>query len=323
MQFEHWHGKRYYSLDAYIKNTYGEKMYRISLNGGMTCPNRDGTCGTGGCIFCSEGGSGDFAGAAFRSVTEQIDNGKTLLRKKTKCRKFIAYFQAFSNTYAPTDRLRSLYMEAVSHPDVAIVSIATRSDCMDDDIIELLCEINRIKPVWIELGLQSIHPATHEFIQSGVSLSCFETAVWKLQQRSLPVICHVILGFPGETREQMLETVRYAASGPFAGIKIHKLFILHHTRLGEYYQKHPFPIMNEEEYCELIADCLELLPPQMVIHRLTGDGPKKLLIEPQWTTRKLTVFNRIQQTLEERNTWQGKYFRKEDAIWPTPRLYTN
>jgi radical SAM protein (TIGR01212 family) len=194
---------------------------------------------------------------------------------------------------------------------------------MDDDIIELLCEINRIKPVWIELGLQSIHPATHEFIQSGVSLSCFETAVWKLQQRSLPVICHVILGFPGETREQMLETVRYAASGPFAGIKIHKLFILHHTRLGEYYQKHPFPIMNEEEYCELIADCLELLPPQMVIHRLTGDGPKKLLIEPQWTTRKLTVFNRIQQTLEERNTWQGKYFRKEDAIWPTPRLYTN
>ncbi|SDB10669.1 TIGR01212 family radical SAM protein [Eubacterium oxidoreducens] len=307
--YETWHQKRYHSLDAYIKNTYGEKMYRISINAGMTCPNRDGTCSSGGCIFCSEGGSGDFAPAAFSSITEQIEEGKRNLSKKVHCRYFIAYFQAFSNTYDSVERLRTLYTEAISHPDIKILSIATRPDCLNDEIIALLDEINRIKPVWIELGLQTIHERTHRRMNTHFHIKDYEKACDQLHAIGVNVITHVIFSLPEETKEEMLATIQYLASRRTDGIKIHMLFVLKHTQLGRYYRQHPFPLLSCEEYVNLVCDSLELLPPDCIIHRLTGDGPKDLLIEPQWTSNKLVVFNSIQKTMKARNTYQGIYYK--------------
>ena len=301
-------GKRYYSLDQYLKEQFGEKVYRISLNGGMTCPNRDGTKGDRGCIFCSRGGSGDFAGDAGASVTEQIETGKKRLRSKTRCRYFIAYFQAYTNTYAPVSRLRSLFTEAVRHPDIVLLSIATRPDCLSEEILDLLSELNRIKPVWVEFGLQTIHERTAQFIRREFSLDCYEAGVRQLQNRGVPVISHMILGLPGETREDMLQTVTYLAHSPIQGVKLQLLHILKDTDLADFYRTHPFPLPELEEYCNLIADCLERLPSDLVIHRLTGDGPRKLLIAPLWSTDKKRVLNTIQKRLKERNTWQGKLF---------------
>ncbi|MCR5665728.1 MAG: TIGR01212 family radical SAM protein [Eubacterium sp.] len=307
--FEHWHGKRYHSLDAYIKNTYGEKMYRISINAGMTCPNRDGLIGTGGCIFCSEGGSGDFAPAAFSSITEQIEIGKKNLAKKVNCRHFIAYFQAFTNTYASVAHLRKLYMEAITHPDIKILSIATRPDCLNNEILALLKEINQIKPVWIELGLQTIHEETHQKMNTGFKLSDYEWACNELHKLGIPVITHVIFSLPGENREQMLDTIRYLADRQTDGIKLHMLFVLNHTKLGDYYREHPFYLLTREEYVDLICDALELLPKECIIHRLTGDGPKDLLLEPTWTSNKLVVFNSIQKTMKKRDSYQGIHYK--------------
>lgn len=300
--------ERFYSLDCYLKKTFGEKVYRISLNAGCTCPNRDGTKGTRGCIFCSQGGSGDFAGNAAVSITEQLNTGKAKLAAKTKCRKYIAYFQAYTNTYAPVPHLRTLFQEAISHPDVAALSIATRPDCISDEIIHLLDELAQIKPVWIEFGLQTIHERTAAFIRREFSLSCYETAVQTLREHNIPVISHIILGLPGETRDDMLQTVDYIAHSPVQGIKLQLLHILEHTDLADYYRQHPFPIFSLEEYCDLIADCIERLPDSMVIHRITGDGPKSLLIAPKWSADKKRVLNTIRKRFRERDTWQGKYY---------------
>ncbi|MCU6763671.1 (dimethylallyl)adenosine tRNA methylthiotransferase [uncultured Roseburia sp.] len=305
-----WNDKRYYSLDYYLKNTFGEKVYRISLNGGMTCPNRDGTLGTRGCIFCSRGGSGDFAGSAAVSVREQIASGRQLLSGKTNCRKFIAYFQAYTNTYASVSYLSRIFREAIKEPEIVVLSIATRPDCITDEILDLLTELNRIKPVWIELGLQTIHHQTAEFIRRKFSLSCYEECVQKLRTRNLAVITHVILGLPEETKDQTLETVNYLAKSPIQGIKLQLLHILRDTDLADVYQTSPFPILSLEEYCDLIVDCIERLPEHIVIHRITGDGPRNLLLKPSWSLDKKRVLNTIQKQFRTRNSWQGRLFIK-------------
>lgn len=303
-----WLDKNYYSLDCWLKQTFHEKVYRISLNGGMTCPNRDGNLDTRGCIFCSRGGSGDFAGNAALSVHEQLLEGRSRLSQKTNCRRFIAYFQAYTNTYAPVSYLEQIFTEAIREPDVAVLSIATRPDCISPEILELLVSLNRIKPVWIELGLQTIHQQTARFIRRRFSLECYETCVKQLEQAGLTVISHVILGLPGETREDMLATVDYLGHSGIQGIKLQLLHVLKDTDLAVLYEKDPFPLFSLEEYCSLIVDCIERLPENMVIHRITGDGPRKLLIAPLWSTDKKRVLNRIQQMFRERNTWQGRLF---------------
>ena len=299
----------FYSLDTYLKETFGEKVYRISLNGGMTCPNRDGTKGTRGCIFCSRGGSGDFAENHLLSVSEQIASGQKKLAAKTKCRKFIAYFQAYTNTYAPVSYLRPLFLEAIRHPDIVVLSIATRPDCINDEILTLLSELNQIKPVWIEFGLQTIHENTADFIRREFSLACYETAVTALHTCKIPVITHVILGLPGETKQDMLDTVNYVAHSTVSGVKLQLLHVLSDTDLADYYEQHPFPLFTLEEYCDFIADCLELLPPSMVVHRITGDGPRALLLAPRWSTDKKRVLNTIRKRLQERKTYQGSKFQ--------------
>ena len=287
-----WNDKRYHSLDYELKQTFGEKVYRISLNGGMTCPNRDGTLGTGGCIFCSEGGSGDFAGNAAISIKEQISEGKRRIAAKSGCRKFIAYFQAYTNTYAPVSYLRPLFMEAISQPEIVVLSIATRPDCINEEILDLLEELNQIKPVWIELGLQTIHEETAVFIRRGFSLSCYEHCVQQLKARGIPVITHVILGLPQETIPMMLETVDYLADSGIQGIKLQLLHVLKNTALADHYEKEPFPIFERDSYCRLIRECIERLPEEMVIHRITGDGPKNLLLAPLWSTDKKKVLKK-------------------------------
>ncbi len=303
-----WGEKRYYSVDYYLKQAFGEKVYRLALNGGMTCPNRDGTLGSRGCIFCSAAGSGDFAQDGCAPIPEQLAAAKGQLRNKRNCRKFIAYFQAYTNTYAPVEKLRKLFMDAIKDPDVVILSIATRPDCLSGEVLKLLEGLNRIKPVWVELGLQTVHSETSRFIRSGFTLECFHQAVFQLHQRGIPSIVHVILGLPGESGAQMLETVSHVGRLPVFGIKLQLLHVLSGTDLGTLYRERPFPLFTQEEYCEMFCRCLELLPPSITIHRLTGDGPKELLMAPLWSRAKRSVLNQIHQTLKEQDTWQGKYF---------------
>ena len=309
---------RYFSLNEYCKETFGDKVYRLSLNGGMTCPNRDGSLGTGGCTFCSEGGSGDFAASYDVSISAQILDAKTRIQQKTDCNKFIAYFQAYTNTYAPLSHLRRIYTEALNEPDVVALSIGTRCDCLGPDVLNLLEELTHLdwpvsngtskKPIWVELGLQTIHNKTHAKLNTHTTVELFDEAVHKLQTRGISVIAHVILGLPGETKDMMLETVSHVASLPVSGIKLQLLHILKGTKLALEYEESPFPLFELEEYCEFVIDCLEQLPESMVIHRLTGDGPRKLLIAPLWSTDKKRVLNTINKRLVERDTWQGKYF---------------
>ncbi len=307
-----WNGKRYFSLDSYLKKTFGEKVYRLSLNGGMTCPNRDKTSQTGGCIFCSAGGSGEFAASPGLSVAAQIADAKERIRAKSDCRKFIAYFQAYTNTYAPVPKLRSLFTEAIRPPEIAALSIATRCDCLGPDVLDLLEDLNHVRPVWVELGLQTIHADTHRRIQSGFSPSQCDEAVRSLRLRGIDVILHLIFGLPGETKEQMLASVSHVASLPAQGVKLQLLHVLRGTALGARYEKEPFPLLTMEDYITLTADALALLPPGMVIHRLTGDGPRRLLLAPLWSTDKKRVLNGIQRELKERNLWQGKYYKKTE-----------
>lgn len=302
----YWGEKRYYSLDYYLKQTYGEKLYKISLNGGMTCPNRDGTLGNRGCIFCSRGGSGDFAGDSALSITEQIKKGKHQVERKHTGSSYIAYFQAFTNTYSSPEHLKNIFMEAIRHPDIKILSIATRPDCLDDEILDLLSELNEIKPVWIELGLQTIHPETARFIRRGYELPVFLQAVSSLRKQNIDVIVHTILGLPGEDTAMVLDTMHYLNTLNIQGIKLQLLHILRSTDLGELYLKQPFKVLSMDEYFELLGQCLCHLRPDIVIHRLTGDGPKSLLIAPLWSSNKRHVLNQIQSYLKKHDIWQGK-----------------
>ena len=304
----HWGEKRYYSLDYYLKKTYGEKLYKISLDGGMTCPNRDGTLGTHGCIFCSRGGSGDFAASRTLSVTEQIEAGKQQSAKKYTGSSYIAYFQAYTNTYASLEYLETLYMEAITHPDIRILSIATRPDCLSEKILDLLENLNRIKPVWVELGLQTIHEESARYIRRGYELPVFENAVSELRKRGIDVIVHTILCLPNETEQDILQTIEYLNHQDIQGIKLQLLHVLRGTDLAAWYENPGFPVFTEEEYIDLVIDCITLLPPRITIHRMTGDGPKNLLIAPLWSGNKRLVLNQMHKRLKERGAWQGQYY---------------
>lgn len=295
-------------MDYDLKQTYGEKVYKITLNGGMTCPNRDGTIGTGGCIFCSAAGSGDFAGAAALSITEQLIQGKELLKKKRPVHAFIAYFQAFTNTYASAAYLEQIYTEAIQDSEVRILSIATRPDCLDSDVLDLLERMNHIKPVWVELGLQTIHPRTAAYIRRGYGLDVYERAVRELRKRNITVITHIILGLPGESEEMMLQTIEYLNHMDIQGIKLQLLHILTGTKLAADYAAQPFWSPSMEEYIRLLGTCISVLRPDITIHRLTGDGPKELLIAPLWTSQKRTVLNRLHSYLKAEDIWQGKEY---------------
>lgn len=291
---------RYYALNDYLQDTFGEKVYKIALNGGFTCPNRDGTLDTRGCIFCSGAGSGEFAGRSEDSITAQIEQGKERIKKKIKNGKYIAYFQAFTNTYAPVQRLRALYEEAVSHPDITVLSVATRPDCLSQEVFALLQEMNRRKPVWVELGLQTIHEKTAEYIRRGYPLSVYDGAVKALKEIGVQVIVHVILGLPGETEEEMKETVSYVGKSGADGIKLQLLHVMKGTDLERAYREGNCRVMEAEEYVRLVADCIALLPERMVIHRMTGDGDKKTLIAPKWSMDKKRVLNALQKAIREK-----------------------
>ena len=303
-----WGEKRYHSLDYYIKETFGEKLYKIALDGGMSCPNRDGKIGTGGCIFCSAGGSGDFAGDRRVSIKEQLKAGKELVIKKHTGSSYIAYFQAYTNTYAPVGYLEQVFTEAIEEPDVKVLSIATRPDCLSPEILDLLKRLNQIKPVWVELGLQTIHKQSSDFIRRGYELDVFEKAVYDLKEIGVSVIVHTILCLPHETEEMMLETIHYLNKLPIDGIKLQLLHILKHTDLAKYYEEEPFFLPNMEEYFKLLGKLLCHLRPDIVVHRLTGDGPKHLLIAPLWTGNKRLVLNSMQKYFKDADIWQGKEY---------------
>ena len=281
-----------------LKEKYGRKVLKLSLSSGCTCPNRDGTLGWGGCSFCSEGGSGDFA-SSFAPLSEQIREAKKRVDHKFPAdmpeedRKYIAYFQSFTNTYGDPERLRKLYLEAVCRPEIAVLSVGTRPDCLGGDMVRMLSGLNRIKPVWVELGLQTVHEKTAERVGRGYPLAAFADAYQRLKEAGLTVVVHVILGLPGETEEDMLDTVRYLArlQPVLDGIKLQNLYVLSGTRLAAEFQEDPFPIMTMEEYTDLVVKCLKELPEGVVIHRLTGDAPKRLLIEPLWSGDKKRVMN--------------------------------
>lgn len=304
-----WDQKPYHSLDYEMKQRFGSKVYKIALDGGMTCPNRDGTLDTRGCIFCSAGGSGDFAVHQVQpnSIRLQIEEGASRIRQKfgQAPEAYIAYFQSYTNTYAPVSYLRSLFTAAIQVPKVQVLSIATRPDCLSDEVIALCSELNQIKPVWLELGLQTIHPHTASYIRRGYDLDCFEDALHRLRACHLETIVHVILGLPGESRIQMLDTVSYLAHKDIQGIKLQLLHVLKGTDLAQQYLHDPFPIFSLDEYADLVIDCLALLPPEIVIHRITGDGPKSLLLAPLWSANKRLVLNTITRRLKERNVTQG------------------
>ena len=303
-----WGDKPYHSLDYELKRQFGQKIYKVSLDGGMSCPNRDGTVGTGGCTFCSQGGSGEFAVGrnGYPDVWEQIEQAKTRVHRKISGEgKYIAYFQSYTNTYAPVDYLRTVFERAITHPDIVALSVGTRPDCLGDEVVALLKELNRQKPVWVELGLQTIHEKTAERIHRGYRLEVFEDAYRRLKEAGLTVVVHVILGLPGETKEEMLETVDYLGKIPVDGIKLQLLHILKGSQMAAEYEKNPFSLMELEEYLDLILTCVARLPQSVVIHRLSGDGAKTLLIGPAWSANKKLVLNRMMQKFRENGIFQG------------------
>jgi len=297
--------KPYRSLNAYYREIFGRKTAKISLDGGFTCPNRDGTCGTRGCIFCSAGGSGDFAENAALSITEQIENGKKQTADKWKDPAYIAYFQAFTNTYAPVEDLRRKYEEALSCEGVEGISIATRADCLPDDVLDLLSELNQKTKLWVELGLQTADEDSAKFIRRGYPLRVFEKAVHDLAERDIPVIVHVILGLPGESRETILKTIDCINHLPVQGIKLQLLHVLSDSDLADIYEAGNYTPLTKEEYISLTGDCIAHLREDIVIHRLTGDGDKNTLLAPLWSLRKRDVLNSLHKYLKENNIRQG------------------
>ncbi len=298
---------RYNSLNNYLRNKFGCKVYKLSISSGLSCPNRDGKLSTKGCIFCSNGGSGDFATSAALSVTEQIEQAKEKDSKKITNGKYIAYFQSFTNTYGDVDYLKKIFTEAINHPDIVALSIGTRPDCLPNDVLDLLNRLNQIKPVWVELGLQTIHEKTAHYINRGYTLDVFDQAVENLNKLNIDVIVHLILGLPNETNDMILESVKYVCSKPISGIKLQLLHVLKNTPLEKEYFLNQFHIYSLEEYASLLGECICNIPSDIVIHRLTGDGPKSLLIEPQWSGNKKLVLNYINKYFNDMDIIQGKY----------------
>lgn len=287
----------YKSLNQYLKERFGTKVYKIALSSGCTCPNRDGTVGVGGCIFCADTGSGDFAQSATLPMKEQIKLAKEKVASKNKGGKYIAYFQSFTNTYGSVEFLEPKFMEAMEDEEVVAVSIATRPDCLPEEILDMLSRLNAIKPVWVELGLQTIHPQTAEYIRRGYSLEVYDKAVKDLHAIGVEVITHVIIGLPGETKEDMLQTVRYVVESKAEGIKLQLLHVIEGTDLAKDYEAENFNTLAMEEYLQMIKECVDLIPETMVIHRLTGDGNKRTLIAPLWSADKKRVLNELNKVL--------------------------
>lgn len=303
-----WGEKPYHSLDYMLRERFGEKVYKVTLNGGMSCPNRDDKIGTRGCIFCSAGGSGDFAADAALSITDQIESQISILSQKRPIHKYIAYFQAYTNTYAPVEYLEKIFTEAISHPKIFALSIGTRPDCLSPEIVALLSRLNKQKPVWIELGLQTIHESTARYIRRGYPLCVFDDAVKRLRKENIEVIVHTILGLPGENTADILETMEYLNHMDIQGIKLQLLHVLRGTDLAADYEKGLFQTYERDEYISLLINCLEHLRPDMVIHRITGDGPKDLLIAPLWASRKREVLNMLHHRMKEEQSYQGRLF---------------
>lgn len=296
--------KNYNSLDEHFRNKFGKKVYKLSINGGMTCPNRDGKIDTRGCIFCSNGGSGEFATSPLLSVTQQLEEAKNKVKSKTNDELYLAYFQPFSNTYGDIEYLRKIYTEAISPDYIVGLAIATRPDCINDEIITLISEINKIKPVWVELGLQTIHPKTAEYIRRGYDLPVYENAVTKLHKENIEVVTHIILGLPFETKDMMYDTIKYVGKLT-DGIKLQLLHVIKNTDLESDYLSKKFNTLTLEEYTDILCHCIELLPPNVVIHRITGDGDKRTLIAPLWSGNKKKVLNYINTQITKRNVVQG------------------
>lgn len=295
---------RYNSLNNYLRNKFGKKVYKISIDGGFTCPNRDGKISTGGCIFCSAKGSGDFATSKSLSITQQIEQGKERVRSKTKDNSFIAYFQAFTNTYAPIDVLESKFTEAINHKDIVALSVATRPDCVDEEVLSLLEKLNKIKPVWVELGLQTIKESSVDYIRRGYENSVYVNTATKLRNIGIEVITHIILGLPNENKLDMLRSVDFACKYS-DGIKLQLLHILKGTDLLKDYENSKFNALTMEQYIDILCDAVSIIPKNVIIHRLTGDGDKKILVAPLWSGNKKVVLNTINKTFEERNIIQG------------------
>lgn len=301
-----WGDKRYHTLNYELRKTFGQRVTKLSLDGGFTCPNRDGTLGNRGCIFCGEEGSGEFAGSRDLSIKEQIDEQKKLLSKKWDTDKYIAYFQNFTNTYSTCEDLRNKYYEALSHEEVVGLAIATRPDCLPEEVLNLLEELNEKTYLWVELGLQTIHERSAKFIRRGYPLETYDKAVHELKKRGIRAVTHLIFGLPYESREDMIQSVKYVANTETWGVKFHLLYIQRETDLYYYYLKNPFPLLSRDEYISIVVDGLEHLPPDMVVHRVTGDGKKDLLYEPRWSLDKLRVLSGIDRELKNRNSYQGK-----------------
>lgn len=305
--------QRYRSLNSYLTEKFGMKLYKLALDGGFTCPNRDGSVGERGCIFCSGRGSGDFAETVGTDVHAAIERAKLRVAHKNKGGKYIAYFQSFTNTYAPIERLEELYTAAISHPDIEVLSIATRPDCLGDEVIGLLSRLNETKPVWVELGLQSIHADTARYIRRGYDTSVFFDAVRRLKVSGISVIVHIIIGLPGETEEMIYETAEAVGRSGADGIKLQLLHVLDGTDLAAEYRAGKFTVPDMEEYIRILAGCIERLPPDMVIHRLTGDGAKKDLIAPIWSGDKKRVLNSINKYFDQHDIIQGKLYETTPA----------
>lgn len=297
----------YYSLNQYLRETFGCKVYKLALSGGYTCPNRDGTLGTRGCIFCSEGGSGEFCPGRYLPVNEQIEEAKKRVSAKIDGGKYIAYFQSFTTTYMPIDKLKQLLYAAAAHEDICAVSVGTRPDCLPGEVIVLLARLNEVKPVWVELGLQTVNESTAGYIRRGYSLPVYDEAVHKLRESGINTIAHVILGLPGETPDDMLKTVGYVGDTA-DGIKLQLLHVLKNTDLAQEYLEEIFSALSLDEYIDIVCRCIEVLPERTVIHRLTGDGAKRLLIAPQWSANKKAVLNAMNKELNRRNIRQGSKY---------------
>ncbi|MDY4079972.1 MAG: TIGR01212 family radical SAM protein [Clostridium sp.] len=304
-----WNGKRYHSLNYFLRNKFGEKVFKISLDGGFSCPNRDGTISRGGCVFCSEKGSGDFAGNRCVTIHKQFEDIKIMMNKKWKNGKYIAYFQAYTNTYAPVEVLREKYYEALKEEGVVALAIATRPDCLPEEVLDLLEEINKKFYVWVELGLQTVNDDIALKINRGYKLEVFEDAIKRLKKRNIDFVVHSILGLPGEDKTDMLKTIDYIAHSGAKGIKFHLLHLMKDTPMVKLYENGELKFLSQEDYIDLICKGIAMLPQDMVVHRLTGDAPRNLLIGPMWSLKKWEILNAIDKALEENDIYQGKDFK--------------
>ena len=301
-----WGGKRYNNLNYFLRRKFGQKVFKVSLDAGFSCPNRDGTLSSKGCLFCSSRGSGDFAGRRGSRLEEQFAEVKAFMHQKWPRAGYIAYFQAFTNTYASPAVLRDIYGQALGLEGVVGLAVATRPDCLSEEVLDVLQEVMQKRYLWVELGLQSIHLKSAGRFNLGYTFDDFLDALTRLKERDIECCAHLILGLPGENRDDMMASALEVAGLPLDGVKLHLLHVIKDTPLGRLYQHRPFDTLSREEYVEIVVDILEILPDNMVIHRLTGDSPRRTLLEPQWSLNKWEVLNLIDRRLAERNTWQGK-----------------